>query len=376
MNNNNALAKLTQASRMLAEAKSLDDILKIKDLAQAGIAFAKAAHLGNDSINYAKEIKTLAEYKGGIVLIEMKKRGERIGQGGDKKSKSHDDTLILDDLGITKGESSRWQQMAQVSETEIKEIIDDKKQDGILTTNEIVKEVKRRRPKKSKPTPKTVEGVRLYCGDMLDVLPTLDNQYDLVLADPPYNVTEWDWDKLGTPTEFLDLTAHWLNAVMLKLKPQYNLFWFCSPRYSADIEMVLRGVGLFIQSRIVWHRRNMAMGSDSKQRFIDSWEMIFHCGNRELNFPEKWNDGRFDVQTFAVPQTNFNDTKLHPTQKPLDLIKWLVNYGSFPGDNILDPFAGSGTTGAAADGKRNCDLVEMDSEYVKVIEGRLGIEKH
>jgi len=95
--------------------------------------------------------------------------------------------------------------------------------------------------------------------------------------------------------------------------------------------MILRSLVLDIQSRVVWHRRNMAMGSHARFKFIDTWEMIFHCGNREMNFPDKWSEAWFDVQTFAAPQTNFEDTKLHPTQKPIELITRLVEFGSFPG---------------------------------------------
>jgi site-specific DNA-methyltransferase (adenine-specific) len=218
--------------------------------------------------------------------------------------------------------------------------------------------------------------VTLICGDMLNVVPTL-GLFDLVVADPPYNVTGWDWDKIGTPAEFMDNTRVWLKVVIGAMKPEYNLFWFCSPKFSADVEMVLRGLGPPIKSRIVWHRRNMAMGSDARDRFIDSWEMIFHCGTKPLNFPPEWHDDRFDVQTFAVPQTNFvNDTKYHPTQKPIELIRRLVEYGSLPGERVLDPFAGSGTTGEACMGTRQCVLIEVSDDYCRDIESRLGIVRH
>ena len=212
--------------------------------------------------------------------------------------------------------------------------------------------------------------IQLINGDMLAELPKL-GLFDLVVTDPPYNVTDWEWDKIGS--EFITLTKEWLGAIKQALKPQYNLFWFCSPQFSTDIEMVLRELNLPIQSRIVWHRRNMAKGSHAKDKFIDSWEMIFHCSNRPLNFPKKWNDSWFDVQIHAVPQTNFKDEKLHPTQKPLELIKRLVEFGSYPGDRILDPFAGSGTAGAACPDGRECVLIEKNEEYCKIINKRLGL---
>ena len=149
----------------------------------------------------------------------------------------------------------------------------DKAEQDELTREELRRAIRTQRQFDADTKPVSVQGVRLFYGDMLDVLPMLDRSYDLVIADSPYNVTDWDWDKLGTPQQFLDRTAEWLNAIMPKLQPAYNLFWFCSPRYAADVEIVMRGVGLPIQSRLVWHRRNMAMGSDTKKRFIDSWEI-------------------------------------------------------------------------------------------------------
>lgn len=214
--------------------------------------------------------------------------------------------------------------------------------------------------------------VRTVRGDMLDVVPTL-GKFDLIVADPPYNVTDWKWDKIGAG--FLDEVRDWLSVCKDALADDYHLFWFCSPKYAADTELIFRELGLPIQSRIVWHRRNMAMGSDAKEKFIDSWEMILHSGNKPLNFPPEWGEDRFDVQTIAVPQTNFiEDPKLHPTQKPFKLIRWLVEYGSNEGERVLDPFAGSGTTGAAA-WDRQCVLVEKEIEYAGVIATRLGISE-
>lgn len=208
--------------------------------------------------------------------------------------------------------------------------------------------------------------VYLYHGDMIETLPSL-GEFDLVITDPPYGVTAHEWDKLET--------REWLEAIKPHLASEFNLFWFCSPKHSADIEMIFRELELPIQSRIVWHRKNMSMGSKARSKFIDSWEMIFHAGNRELNFPLEWSEAWFDVQTFAVPQTNFTDTKYHPTQKPEALIERLLTFGSYPGDRILDPFAGSGTTGAVCPPDRECVLIERENEFVEIIEGRLGIER-
>jgi hypothetical protein len=113
-------------------------------------------------INLVKAIKTLAEYGGGVILSQMKARGVLVA-GNPQLYK--DDTIrtSVDDLGITRVESSRWQQMAQLPEEEINEIIEEQKQEGKITTNAVIKEVKKRVKSKT-PKPKKVEGIRLYHG--------------------------------------------------------------------------------------------------------------------------------------------------------------------------------------------------------------------
>jgi DNA modification methylase len=218
------------------------------------------------------------------------------------------------------------------------------------------------------PEPEPVESVKIYKGDMLDVLPALEQKFDLVIADPPYGVTDYEWDTLDT--------KNWLEAIIPWLKGEFHLFWFCSPQFATDVELAFRELGLEIQSRIVWHRRNMAKGSHAKNRFIDTWDMIFHVGNKPLNFPSGWTDAWFDVQIHAAPQSNFSDKKLHPTQKPYSLIRRLVEFGSAQSDMILDPFAGAGTTGAACqEDDRQCVLIELEEGYCGIIEGRLGITR-
>lgn len=207
----------------------------------------------------------------------------------------------------------------------------------------------------------------LIHGDMIEIMDSL-GKFDLVVTDPPYGVTDYEWDILHT--------KEWLDVIKPHLADEYNLFWFCSPTQAADIEMTFKELGLPIQSRIVWHRRNMAMGSAAKNKFIDTWEMILHAGNRELNFPGEWSDAWFDVQTFPVPQSNFTDKKLHPTQKPEELIKRLIEFGSYPGDKILDPFAGSCTTGLVCLDDRECIMIEKEEGYVGIAEARLGIKRH
>ncbi len=109
----NALAKLDSARRALAEAKTLDDIVAIRDVAIAAESFAKAARLGDEALGHATETKLLAERKAGELLREMAVTGQRKTRGGDQSRRA---TTLLSDLGITKDQSSRWQKYAKKSD--------------------------------------------------------------------------------------------------------------------------------------------------------------------------------------------------------------------------------------------------------------------
>jgi len=235
--------------------------------------------------------------------------------------------------------------------------------------NEYPREQEKKEEEKSK-----IEPVKIYHDDMLKLLLKL-GKFDLVIADPPYGVTDWSWDELDKD-EYFKNCKQWLKAIKASLKDKYHFFWFCSPKYQAAIEKLFYEIGFPIQSRIVWIRRNMAKGSRAKMKFVDTWEMILHSGNKPLNFDKEWSERWFDTQIHAVPQSNFEDKKLHPTQKPIALIRLLIEVGSDKNSRILDPFAGAGTTGAACQqDDRQCVLIEQDGGHVTTIENRLRVKR-
>jgi site-specific DNA-methyltransferase (adenine-specific) len=220
-------------------------------------------------------------------------------------------------------------------------------------------------------------GVKLFCGDSLAFIPTMeDKSISLLVTDPPYNTTDHDWDQFGTREEFLGWMAEWLGLIQSKMAENYHAFIFCDPDYMADLEILLRSQGWPIKSRIIWEYRNLVKGRDVTDKFIENYQMCFHCGNHALNWSPVWDDKRFMVQQHATPQSNFNEGRNHPTSKPLALLKLFVEVGSKQGDLIFDPFAGGGTTGMASKeiGQRRTILVEKSREFAAAIETRLGIK--
>lgn len=191
-----------------------------------------------------------------------------------------------------------------------------------------------------------------------------DKSVDCLLTDPPYSVMEdYEWDKKDD-----EFYHQWLSLVKTKLKGKHSGFVFFDSRRSYEFEGILRAY-FTIKNRIVWIRRNMSMGRVIKDRFISSYELIYYFGNKALDLPQDWGAERFDSCEFAVPQSNFSDRKVHPTQKPINLILQLAKVGSRPGDVVLDCFAGSGVVAKACQllGNRKCVLIEIEPEYNKLI---------
>lgn len=208
--------------------------------------------------------------------------------------------------------------------------------------------------------------------DSLEWLATTNKTFDCIITDPPYNTGRMDWDVFDSIEHYIDWMALWLELAVKRLNDRYHVFICCPSEYVADIEVRYKTIIDKPKSRIVWSHRNLSQGRVVTNAFAKTYEVILHYGNTDLNFDDKWSDKRFDVQNFAAPQTNFSDTKLHQTQKPLDLIKWLVESGSLPGDIILDPFGGSGTTAlACAQLDRNCICIDKEQEYCDITKGRL-----
>jgi hypothetical protein len=105
------LTLLDQAKKALSEASSLDEIKDIRDKAEAVRKYAQSAALGLDVQNRAAEVKLRAERRAGMLLSQLMLRG------GDRRSKSRHNRLKLDDLGISRNQSTRWQIQAKVPES-------------------------------------------------------------------------------------------------------------------------------------------------------------------------------------------------------------------------------------------------------------------
>jgi DNA modification methylase len=209
------------------------------------------------------------------------------------------------------------------------------------------------------------------CGTLIASLP--DGCVSLLLTDPPYAVTDNDWDVWETEDAYWKFMAEWLDATRPKMADLFTAFVFCDADASPRLHDTMRDTGWPVLRQAIWHRPNLAKKRAGSVTFLSSYEPFWHAGTRALFLPEEWGDERFDVQRFVVPQsTHVADTAYHPTQKPLDLMRRLVQIGSSCGELVVDPFCGAGTTAVACrDDGRACVTGDINEEYVRVALGRL-----
>ena len=211
------------------------------------------------------------------------------------------------------------------------------------------------------------------CQDVLDVIASLeDGSVDLLLTDPPYAVTDNDWDTFQSKDHYLRFMRDWLAALRPKMCEEYHAFIFCDADYSVDIALALRDTQWDVLRQAIWHRPNLAKKRSGSMTFLSSYEPFWHCGTKALHLPAEWSSERFDVQTFPVPQsTHKEDQSLHPTQKPLALFRRLVQIGSLTDALVFDPFVGSGTTAVACVHEMRRAIVnDKSQEFLDLAKGR------
>lgn len=351
----NALQKLSDATNALADAKTLDDVRQIMDIAEAAKVYARAAQLGLEAQNHAAEVKLHAECKAGELLIEMKANGERNGGG-----RPHENgntvlpfsTVKLTDLGISKMQSSRWQKVAKVPRETLEQHVAEVKASGQELTTvgflRIAKEQKKVDRRAIAPMGNT--GFELI-HSAIDRLALPENSIDAIVTDPPY------------PQEYLTLFSllSWLAARVLK--PGGSLFVMSGQSYLPEV--ICR---LSEQMRYHWTLAYLTPGGQSPQiwpRKVNSfWKPVLWFVKGE--YAGQW------LGDVANSKANDNDKRFHGWGQSESGMIDLVQRCTEPGQTILDPFCGGGATGIAALAiGRNFIGADRDANCVEVCRQRL-----
>ena len=208
--------------------------------------------------------------------------------------------------------------------------------------------------------------VTLYHGDCREIVPTL-GKFDLLLTDPPYGIGESS-KKIESRNKYRKGLTH-SSSKSLAGQRDYGVFdWDKKPIPQELISLCLASAKI----NIIW-------GGNYYQLPPSSCWLLWDKENGENDFADAemaWSNIKGAVRLKrhlwnGMLRKN-NESRFHPTQKPLDIIKWCI---VLAGDNvktILDPFAGSGTTGRAAkDLGRKCVMIEREEKYCEVIANRM-----
>jgi site-specific DNA-methyltransferase (adenine-specific) len=236
---------------------------------------------------------------------------------------------------------------------------------------------------------------RLICDDAANVLPNLPaGAFDLLFADPPYNLTKkFGKEKFNSTSidEYEAWLDSWIRLCVPLLKETASVYICGDWRSAAAIQRV--GSKYFkLQNRITWERekgrgakRNWKNAAEDIWFFTVSDNFTFHveavkqrrrviAPYRDNGKPKDWNessDGNFrdthpsNIWTdITVPFWSMPENTDHPTQKPEKLLAKIILASTNPGHLILDPFAGSGTTAVVAKKLgRDFVAIESDEEY-------------
>jgi site-specific DNA-methyltransferase (adenine-specific) len=238
-------------------------------------------------------------------------------------------------------------------------------------------------------------------GDCVEILKSLpENSVDLIFADPPYNLqlrndlyrpnmtkvnaVNDDWDKFGGFAEYDGFTRAWLSASQRVLKETGTIWVIGSYHNIYRVGAIIQDLGFWFLNDIVWIKNN-PMPNFRGVRFTNAHETMIWAQkkkgakytfnhqsmkalNDDLQMRSDWN---LNLVT-GKQRIKSNGAKAHSTQKPEALLYRIIMASSNPSDVVLDPFFGSGTTGAVAKKLgRNWIGIERDKKYIKVAQKRI-----
>ena len=244
---------------------------------------------------------------------------------------------------------------------------------------------------------------RILVGDCAAEMAKLpEASVDLVFADPPYNLqlasdlkrpddskvdaVDDDWDKFASFAAYDDFTRTWLRACKRVMKPAATIWVIGSYHNIFRVGSIMQDLGFWILNDVIWRKSN-PMPNFRGRRFTNAHETLIWASRDAqakgytFNY-ETLKAGNEDIQVrsdWTLPLCTGDERlkgrdgkKLHPTQKPEALLTRVILSSSRVDDLVLDPFCGTGTTGAVAKhlGRRFIGI-EREAKYARAAEKRI-----
>jgi DNA modification methylase/ParB-like chromosome segregation protein Spo0J len=267
----------------------------------------------------------------------------------------------------------------------------------LLVKEEKVEELKKK-VDEAKKAQQAVNAENAICGDAIEVMGKMDEgSIDMILTDPPYGVMGEvslhrkvnpqkynpallelqeerlrKFDAFESESEYLEFTRKWMEQAYRLLRPGGHLVTFIDRFKVSHIIDIAEKLGFEVHQPLIWLITN-PVPMAGKLGFADSWN--------EMLWFTKPNDGKHETvfhyelgsrpNHFDAPYVSPH-SRVHPTEKPVEVLEQLVMYLSNPGETVLDPFAGSGSTLVAAMKQgRKAIGIEKDEFYHREIVRRL-----
>ena len=231
-------------------------------------------------------------------------------------------------------------------------------------------------------------------GDTFQLLPSFSFKFDMIFADPPYflsnggiscqagkvvSVDKGEWDKGGTPEYMEAFNREWIALCRDKLKNNGTIWVSGTYHNIFSVANALTDLGFKILNVVTWAKTNPPPNISCRY-FTYSTEFIIwarkmpkvpHYYNYELM--KQLNEGKQMTDVWRLPAIGKWEKSCgkHPTQKPLALLSRIILASTKPNAWVLDPFAGSSTTGIAANLLQRRYLgIEQEPEFVELSERR------
>lgn len=242
----------------------------------------------------------------------------------------------------------------------------------------------------------------IHVGECVKVMKSLPREsVDLVFADPPYNLqlggdlhrpnnskvdaVDNDWDQFESLKTYDDFTKKWLSAARDAMKPDGSIWVIGSYHNIFRLGYIMQDLGFWILNDVIWRKSN-PMPNFRGRRFTNAHETLiwaskskdakYHFNydamkalNEDLQMRSDW---YLPLCTGSERLKDENGDKAHPTQKPESLLYRVLMSSTEPGDTVLDPFFGTGTTGAVAKKLgRHFIGIERDETYAAFAQDRI-----
>lgn len=241
---------------------------------------------------------------------------------------------------------------------------------------------------------KMLNANEIYCGDCVELLKTSPGlPVRLIFADPPFNIGyKYDqYEDRQEYDEYVSWTEKWMRACREILLPDGSFYIAIGDDYAAEVRMIARKLDLHLRNWIIWH---YTFGQQTKMKFARAHTHIFYFVADPKNFifndvPIRMPSARQmvykdkranpagkipdDVWRYSRVCGTFKEREgWHTCQMPLKLLARIIKASSNPGDLVMDPFSGSGTTAlAAAILKRQYLAIDLSENYVAAAKERI-----